>query len=62
MHKKMLITTLIFIYSSVFTKILADEIPVIVIAPSKKAQSISTVGTSVTILDEAFFENTNEFF
>ena len=38
------------------------EIPVIVIAPSKKAQSISTVGTSVTVLDETFFENSNEFF
>ena len=62
MYKKMLITLLIFIYSLVFTKILAEEIPIIVIAPSKKAQSISTVGTSVTILDEAFFENTNEFF
>ena len=38
------------------------EIPVIVIAPSKKAQSISTVGTSVTVLDENFFKNSNEFF
>ena len=61
MYKKMLITLLIFSYSLVFTKILAEEIPIIVIAPSKKAQSISTVGTSVTILDEAFFEDTNEF-
>ncbi len=38
------------------------EIPVIVIAPSKKAQSISTVGTSVIIFDKTFFENSNEFF
>ena len=45
-----------------FIKILAEEIPIIVIAPSKKPQSLSTVGTSVTILDEDFFENTNEFF
>ena len=45
-----------------FTKIFAEDIPIIVIAPSKKAQSLSTVGTSVTILDNEFFENSNEFF
>ena len=39
-----------------------SEIPIIVIAPSKKAQSISTVGTSVTILDENFFKNSSELF
>ena len=38
-----------------FTKIFAEDIPIIVIAPSKKAQSLSTVGTSVTILDNDFF-------
>ena len=38
------------------------DVPIIVIAPSKKAQSVSTVGTSVTVLDEAFFKNSNEFF
>ena len=41
---------------------LFSEIPIIVIAPSKKAQSLSTVGTSVTVLDETFFKNSNEFF
>ena len=40
----------------------AEDIPIIVIAPSKKAQSISTVGTSVTVMDETFFENSNKFF
>ena len=46
-----------------FTNFLnASEIPVIVIAPSKKAQSISTVGSSVVVLDEEFIENSNEFF
>ena len=40
----------------------AEDIPIIVIAPSKKAQSISTVGTSVTVFDEEFFNNTNEYF
>ncbi len=53
-----LLIILIFPFNSVF----AADIPIIVIAPSKKAQSISTVGTSVTVLDETFFKNSNEFF
>ena len=40
----------------------AKSIPVIVIAPSKKPQSISTVGTSISILDENFFKNSKEIF
>ena len=45
------------------TKIYSSEIPVITItAPSKKPQSISTVGTSVTILDEKFLSNSTEHF
>ena len=51
---------LLILYFS--SKILYAEIPVIVIAPSKKAQSLSTVGTSVTVLDETFFKNSNNFF
>ncbi|MDA9617313.1 TonB-dependent receptor plug domain-containing protein [Candidatus Pelagibacter sp.] len=62
MLKGMLIFFIILIYSSVFTKIVAEEIPIIVIAPSKKAQSLSAVGTSVTILDEKFFNNSSEYF
>ena len=38
---------------------LFSEIPIIVIAPSKKAQSLSTVGTSVAVLDETFFKIPN---
>ena len=34
---------------------IAEDIPIIVITASKKPQSLSTVGTSVTILDEKFF-------
>mgnify|MGYP001469790307 CR=1 FL=1 len=45
-----------------FNAVFAADIPIIVIAPSKKAQSVSTVGTSVIVLDEKFFENSNEFF
>ena len=58
-----LLSFLIVFNSLVFTNFLnASEIPVIVIAPSKKAQSISTVGSSVIVLDEEFIENSNEFF
>ena len=56
------IIKLIIILSFPVNSLFAADIPIIVIAPSKKAQSISTVGTSVTVLDESFFENTNEFF
>ena len=41
---------------------MAENIPVIVITASKKPQSLSTVGTSVTVLDENFFKETNEYF
>ena len=58
---KLLAIILILIFS--FNQlVIASDIPVIVIAPSKKAQSVSTVGTTVTVLDETFFKNSNEFF
>ena len=47
---KIKILILIFIFS--FTKLFADNIPVIVIAPGKSVQSYSTVGSSVSILDK----------
>ncbi len=50
----------LFVFS---TKIYSNEIPIITIsAPSKKPQSLSTVGTSVTVLDEKFFNNSTEHF
>ena len=53
------VTFLIFSFCKVsYTK----EIPVIVIAPNKKPQSLSTVGTSVTILDEEYLNKSNEYF
>ena len=60
MLKKILkiLTILILPFNAVF----AADIPIIVIAPSKKAQSVSTVGTSVTVLEETFFKNSNELF
>ena len=57
---KVLFLSLILIFP--INKIFAEDIPVIVISPSKTAQSASTVGTSVTVLDEIFFKNTNELF
>ena len=56
------IVSVLVIFILLFNKLYADDIPVIVIAPSKKAQSLSTVGTSLTVLDETFFKNSNEFF
>ena len=53
---------ILIVLSFPFNVVFATDIPIIVIAPSKKAQSISTVGTSVTVLDETFFKNSNEFF
>ena len=64
MHAKLTIIalSLILIFSYKNSIVSATDIPVIVIAPSKKAQSVSTVGTSVTVLDETFFKNSNELF
>ena len=51
---KIIFCCLIFLFS--FSKFLfADNIPIIVIAPSKKAQSISTVGSTTTVFDESYF-------
>jgi len=59
----MMLRVLVFFYfilvsSSAFSK----EIPIIVISASKKPQSLSTVGTSTTVLDEKFFNNSTEYF
>tara|TARA_Y100000816_G_scaffold280467_1_gene253857 strand:+ start:568 stop:2502 length:1935 start_codon:yes stop_codon:yes gene_type:complete len=61
MLKKILIKLIFFVF--VFNNILlSQDIPIIVIAPSKKPQSASTVGTSVVVLDEEFLKKSNEFF
>ena len=59
---KIIALSLILIFSYKNSIVFATDIPIIVIAPSKKAQSVSTVGTSVTVLDETFFKNSNELF
>ena len=59
----MVLRVLVFLYFILFsTLIFSKEIPIIVISASKKPQSLSTVGTSTTILDEKFFNNTTEYF
>ena len=57
---KIKILVLIFIFS--FTRLFADNIPVIVITPGKSVQSYSTVGSSVSVLDKKTLENSDEFF
>jgi vitamin B12 transporter len=58
MLRKFLLSYFIIFASSVFSQ----EIPIIVISASKKPQSISTVGTSVTVLEEDFFKDSTEYF
>ena len=62
MFKKLSTYLLSLILTFSFNQAFAADIPVIVISPSKKAQSVSTVGTNVTVLDESFFKNTNKLF
>ena len=57
---KVVVSLLIIIFS--FQNLFAADIPIIVIAPSKKVQSISTVGSSVLVFDESYIENANDFF
>ena len=45
-----------------FSKLVAEDIPVIVISPSKTPQTVSTVGTSVTVFNEQELENSNRSF
>ena len=40
----------------------ALDIPIIVIAPNKRTQSYSTVGSSVSIIDQETISNSNNFF
>jgi len=40
----------------------AEDVPIIVIAPSQKAQSKSTVGTSVSVYDENTINQSNDYF
>ena len=56
----------IFFYLTIFVIIINfkvySEIPIIVITPSKKPQSLSTVGTSIQVISEKEIEKSGEFF
>jgi vitamin B12 transporter len=60
--KKINIILIIFLTLISVNKLFADDIPVIVISPSKTPQSASTVGTSVTVLNEQDLERSNRAF
>ena len=45
-----------------FNYLKAEDVPVIVIAPSKSTQSLSTVGTSVQVFEQGDLENTANSF
>ena len=57
---RIIVILLVFVLSS--SKLLADDIPIIVIAPSKKAQSLSTVGSSVIVYDQEYLDNSEDYF
>ena len=56
------INAFVIIFVMLSNSVTAEDIPVIVIAPSQKAQSKSTVGTSVTVFDEAAIAKSNSYF
>ena len=56
------ITISILILVLYIDKLFAADIPVIVIAPSKKEQSVSTVGSSITIYDQEYLDNNEDYF
>ena len=60
--KKTKILVLILILIFPFNQAFAADIPIIVIAPSKKAQSTATVGSSVVIYDENQINNSSDYF
>ena len=61
MLNKILVYFIILLFSNM-AQAISSDIPILVIAPSKKPQSISTVGTSVVVFDEKFLQNSNEYF
>jgi vitamin B12 transporter len=62
MPRMLKINVFLIIFAMLTSSVIAEDIPVIVIAPSQKAQSKSTVGTSVTVYDEATIAKSNSYF
>ena len=55
--------SIIFFILLFFNRLVAeDNIPIIVISPSKTPQSVSTTGTSVTVLNQQDLNNSNKSF
>ena len=59
---KNLITIIFFILFCLQQTAWALDIPIIVIAPNKSPKSYSSVGSSVSIIDQETIENSNTFF
>tara|TARA_Y100000590_G_scaffold18275_1_gene21785 strand:+ start:49833 stop:51779 length:1947 start_codon:yes stop_codon:yes gene_type:complete len=62
MSKLLKAVIVLIIFLSPFSQVFATDIPIIVIAPSQKAQSKSTVGTSVSVYDENTINQSNDYF
>ena len=45
-----------------FNKVFSKDVPMIVIAPGKTPQSLSTVGSTVTVIDGDTIRNSNKSF
>ena len=56
---KIFLITLVLLF---FNKLYGKDVPVIVIAPGKSIQSLSTVGTSVTVISGDTIRKSNEIF
>jgi len=56
---KTIVLSLILIFS--FNKVFAESIPIIVIAPGKTPQSLSTVGSTVTVIDSNQISESSHF-
>jgi len=52
----------IIIFTMIINSVNAEDVPIIVIAPSQKTQSKSTVGTSVSVYDENTINQSNDYF
>ena len=61
MNKKLKIVIFLFFLINL-QNLYAKDIPILVISPSKTPQSSSTVGTSVTVLNEKDLDNSNKSF
>ena len=60
MLKNIRIITLFLLLQFLPTKLLAADIPVIVISPGKTPQSYNTVGSSVTVIDGKTINNSSD--